>query len=92
MAVYYGIVKGNVVVQHDDVRLADGTDVEVRIIEPGDQRGEHQSSEKVFKQRLLESGLITSVRTPPSTLPREDRTPAQVQGQPLSEIILEERR
>jgi hypothetical protein len=92
MAVYHGIVKGNVVVLPDDVRLADGTDVEVRVIEPGDQPGGHQRSEKVFKQRLLESGLITSVRTPLSTLPRKDRTPAQVHGQPLSEVILGERR
>ena len=92
MAVYRGVVKGNLVVLQDDVQLPDGTAVEVRAVVTAEQPAEELRAESLFKQRLLESGLITEIRLPGPTAPAGDRTPATVRGRPLSEAIVEERR
>lgn len=57
--------------------------------------GEAQA-EKRFKQKLVELGLLKEVKTL-SGVPRagrwaDDRTPIKVEGKPLSESIIEERR
>jgi hypothetical protein len=49
-------------------------------------------SEEDFKQHLREVGLLAAVETPGLTEPARDRTPIQVKGQPLSRMIIEERR
>ena len=49
-------------------------------------------SEEEFKQRLREMGLLAPAKTPPPTEPATDRTPIQVKGKPISEMIIEERR
>ncbi|MEX2121415.1 MAG: hypothetical protein WD847_17610 [Pirellulales bacterium] len=52
-----------------------------------------ESLEQVFKQRLLDAGLITEI-----TQPARDRNsfdsfrPVSIRGKPLSETIIEERR
>lgn len=51
------------------------------------------STEDLLNQRLLASGLIR--RIPPRTVdsPSQDRfTPVEISGEPLSEIIIRERR
>jgi hypothetical protein len=48
--------------------------------------------EQIFKQKLLQVGLIQEIETPFSSLPGQDRTPVQVKGKPLSQMIIEERR
>jgi hypothetical protein len=56
-------------------------------------RSNDQTSELEFKQRLLQAGLITEIREP-----ARDRAsflryqPVAIQGKPLSETIIEERR
>lgn len=49
--------------------------------------------EERFKKRLLELGLLTEIKPPLSAeaIPR-DRQPIPVEGNPISELIIEERR
>jgi hypothetical protein len=92
MSVYRGVVRGNVIVLRDDVRLADGTTVEVRIIRTAAGPSQRSHSEDAFEQQLLESGLITEINAAPGLAPAGDRAPVEVQGRPLSEVIIDERR
>jgi hypothetical protein len=48
--------------------------------------------EDIFKQSLLESGLLQEIKMPALFQPVRDRTPIQVEGKPLSQMIIEERR
>ena len=45
------------------------------------------------KQRLLEMGVLTEITPPlpPDAIPK-DRRPVPIEGKPVSEIIIEERR
>jgi hypothetical protein len=90
MALYYGRVKDGVIVLPPDVSLADGTTVEVRVAEtpPTDERAAGEAA----KRRLLALGLLTEIKEPPSDPDARRRTPIEVKGQPLSEMIVEERR
>jgi hypothetical protein len=87
MQVYEGIVQDRVVVLPEGVHLEEGLHVEVRIRKAGPE-----SPEELFKERLVEVGLLEAIRKPSSTLADQDRTPIQVKGKPLSELIIEERR
>lgn len=55
------------------------------------QLKEHQAQYR-FKQDLLEQGLLDKVRDVNITSPTDDVSPEPVEGKPLSEIIIEERR
>lgn len=46
-----------------------------------------------LKRRLLEAGLLTEITPPmpPEKWPK-DRKPFQIEGKPISEVIIEERR
>ena len=90
MTVYHGIVKGNVVVLPEGVHLREGTEVEVTPLLPAVQETE-QSPEAIFKQRLVEKGLLKRVKTPTRTPPEGDRTPIVIEGT-LSRAIIEDRR
>ncbi len=48
--------------------------------------------EDLFKQKLLEVGLLREVKIPYLAASTEDRAPIQVEGEPLSWAIIEERR
>ena len=91
-SIYQGVVKGNVVVLPEDVKLADGAAVEVRMTGIPTRSPEHSDLERVYRQRLLESGLVTDVKDPTYPLPTLDHAPVEVQGPPLSQTIVEERR
>jgi hypothetical protein len=55
--------------------------------------GQARLAEPIFKQRLLERGLLTEIKTPPSaTGKQKNRALIQAQGKPLSQLIMEERR
>jgi hypothetical protein len=87
MRVYEGVVQDRVVVLPKDVHLEEGLRVEVRV--PG---ADKESLEALFKQRLLEAGLLQDSERPvPGIAPRH-RTPIRVKGKPLSGQIIEERR
>lgn len=52
-----------------------------------------QPTEDDFKRRLLELGLLKDVKPPVRDLgPYQHREPFKIQGKPLSETIIEERR
>ena len=54
---------------------------------------EQRAKEQEFKKRLLEVGLLTKI-TPPiiDFSPWRDRRPVPIEGKPVSELIIEERR
>jgi hypothetical protein len=87
MQVYEGIVQDRVVVLPKSVHLVEGLRVEIRVPEP-----EQESLEDLFKQSLVEAGLIEEIRTSFAHILKEDRTLLRVEGQPLSQMIVEERR
>lgn len=85
MAVYYGVIGNNTVVLPDDVRLPDGVAVEVRprII---DEQDDSVADEILRSEGLLEDEPPGMPRT------RAPFEPVAVQGEPLSEQIIRERR
>jgi hypothetical protein len=87
MQVYEGIVQDRVVVLPKDVHLEEGLRVEVRV--PGT---EGEPLEALFRQRLVETGLMERAERPPLGMTPRDRAPIRVKGKPLSEQIIEERR
>ena len=92
MAVYRGVVKGNVVILSEPADLADGSIVEVRPVDPATDELDEQAREAAFSRYLLEIGFISLIPTLAPDPPGTDRTPVQVSGRPLSEMIIEERR
>jgi putative addiction module CopG family antidote len=49
-------------------------------------------TEDEFKQQLLESGFMTSLPIPLDPATRRDFQPVKIEGEPLSETIIRERR
>ncbi len=92
MPTYYGVVKGNTVVLPENIQLPEGVAVEVRIPTSSVERADESEAEVAFMQRLVELGLLTEIRTPDRTQDDQGRTLIQVEGKPLSEMIIEERR
>lgn len=52
----------------------------------------NQLAEALFKQRALEAGLIRATPTPLTPLVKRERSLIEVEGTPLSQTIVEERR
>ena len=78
---------------------------EVRALTPGEQRQVHtllnsllenphpKTTEDEFLQMLLQKGIINNIPTPADDADEDDEfEPIEVQGQPLSETVIEERR
>lgn len=91
MTIYHGVVKGNAVLLPESVSLPDGTEVEIRVSDVSDPADEQQR-EELFKQELLKAGLISEIKRPTHRPESGERKLIQVRGQPLSEMIIEERR
>jgi hypothetical protein len=92
MLVVRGVVKGRTVLLPDSIQLTEGAEVEVRV---RDERRKHTPSalsEKAFKEKLIEIGLLKEWRLPRDDKAMTVRIPAEVQGRPLSELIIAERR
>ncbi|HLF28004.1 MAG TPA: hypothetical protein VJG32_16845 [Anaerolineae bacterium] len=80
-----GIYDGDKVILLDPVSLQPNTAVEVLIPDQGVE------PERVYWQRLVEQGLIKDIRpTPTDEWP--PHAPVHVNGAPISETIIEERR
>ncbi len=100
MQVYRGLVKGRVIVLPEGVQLEEGTEVEVRLIPvngaesetPKEMQATEAEREEAFKQKLVEMGLLRQIKRPPRVEPPGDRTPAKIEGKPLSQIVIEDRR
>lgn len=87
MRVYEGVVKDRVVVPPEDVLIDEGVRVEVRVHEVG-----QGSSEDHYKQKLVEAGIVKEIKRPREYVLEDDRTPIRVEGEPLSKMIIKERR
>lgn len=97
MIIYQGRVKDNVVVLPDGARLPDGTAVEVRVAEPQPRGASAEEAPlddpaRRFEERLLEAGLISEIKPRGSRSPVTERRLIRVEGKPLSEIVIEDRR
>ena len=90
MSVYYGVVKGRVVMLPENAQLEEGLTVEVRL--PRRPRSKLAPSEAAFKRKLLENGLLSEIKTSPPARSTEERALLQGKGKPLSQLIIEERR
>jgi hypothetical protein len=88
---YRGLIRDGVVVFPDGMNLPDGTEVEVSAPSVGDDWPDPPEPAPV-ERSLIEAGLIRHIRRPPYPDPDPDFEPIQVQGKPLSEIIIEDRR
>ena len=91
-AIYYGVVKGNTIVLPAGALLTEGSTVEVRPVSAQEQYLTENQKEMLFKQRLLELGIINEIRVPRPVGTKKKRRLIQVKGKPLSETIIEERR
>lgn len=79
-----GIYDGKKIILLEPVSLLPNTVVEISIAE---QSGD---PEQAYWQRLIELGLISEIRTPPTE--EQTFTPIRVTGVPVSQTIMEERR
>ncbi|MBX3000791.1 MAG: hypothetical protein KF893_19880 [Caldilineaceae bacterium] len=81
-----GIYNGKTIELLEPVTIAPDTEVEILIPELQSQAAKEQE----FLTQLLERGLITHI---PTGKPRDAHfQPVRVQGKPVSETIIEERR
>lgn len=91
MAVYYGTVKGRTIILRDDVRLSEGTEVEIRPLDS--ERAPTFEEEDLRVQRaLLAAGLLREILPLGAQADEFDPPPIEVGGTPLSEMIIAERR
>lgn len=91
MTVYYGTVKGKTIVLGEDAKLDEGSMVEVRPL--GTEQVRQLEEDDLRVQRaLLEAGLIAEIRPLGARPPEAELPPIQVEGTPLSEVIIAERR
>lgn len=86
MAVYHGIVKDNRVILDGDTTLPDGTSVEVR-----PRLASTPALERALREGLYKAGLLVSASRAPMRR-REAFEPIHVDGEPLSQTIIAERR
>lgn len=79
----------------DKLELAERLIHELRVVASGTPAPEPRltsMSEDEFKQHLLESGRISSLPTPADPASRPAFQPIALEGEPLSETIIRERR
>ena len=92
MKVYRGVVRGKQIVLTEPTDLADGTPVEVRVALPLPPTPEERAREDAFLRHLLEIGMIHRIPPKLPDPPDLDRTPVPVEGRPVSETLIEDRR
>jgi hypothetical protein len=90
MVVYRGVVKGKTVVLDEATELPDGAIVEVR--EVAASQDDEREREEAFKRHLLAIGLMKRLPTREPDPPGTDRTLLEIEGPPVSQTIIEERR
>lgn len=86
MAIYYGVVHDNRIEIEGGARLAEGTRVEVRPRSPSDVAVDDEE----IKEQLRAAGLLAPA--PVAATGDEAFAPVLMQGEPLSEPIIRERR
>ena len=94
MRVIHGVVKDGRIVLDDGMWLPDGMEVQVMLVPPqmpAPGEASEAEREEVFRRRLFALGKI-------SHLPRReeaaevDWTPVEIDGPPLSETLIQDRR
>lgn len=90
MATYYGVVHNRRIELEGGASLAEGTRVEVRTQSPA----KTAADDEAVKARLRAAGVLAPQPLAAATDQREDEEfePVEVQGEPLSEQLLRERR
>ena len=90
--VYYGVVKGNVVLLPEGVQLSEGLRVEIRAAGAEAQAPDEAAAEALFLADLQAAGLLLQI--PPGSAPQPvvDRRPIRISGPPLSQAVIEDRR
>ena len=79
-----GVYDGTRVILSEPLPLPPNSPVEVLILEPS------SGAESAYWQQLLDLGLVKQVR--PQPVEEQHFTPVQVDGAPISQTIVEERR
>jgi hypothetical protein len=92
MAVYRGVVKGSTVVLSGPVDLPDGAEVEVRPVAADRSTEDAQTREDAFERRLLEIGVIKRIPMSQPDPPGAERALVAIDGPPLSEMLIQDRR
>ncbi len=90
MATYYGVVHNRYIELEGGASLAEGTRVEVRTQSPA----EVAPDDEAVKARFRAAGVLAPQPLAAATDQQEDEAfePVEVQGEPLSEQLLRERR
>jgi len=91
MAVYRGVIKGSIVVLSGPVDLPDGAEVEVRPVAQADTSEDEPTQEDAFERHLLAMGLLKRLPAHAPDPPDLDRTPVELDGTPLSELLIQDR-
>ena len=77
----------------DKLELVERLVKQLRTAVTAERPGQAQPpSEAEFKRQLLASGLMSSLPLPRDTTPRPEFQPVLIEGEPLSETIIRERR
>lgn len=89
MAIYHGVIRDNRVELEEGAHLAEGTRVEVHT---ADDAAATRAAEEALIRRMYAEGLIDKPSTDDTADDDEEFEPIVVQGEPLSEQIIRERR
>jgi hypothetical protein len=95
MRVIHGVVRDGRIVLDDGVQLPEGMEVQVMLVAPEmPPTGEASEAdrEEVFLHRLFAEGKISRLPTGEPGPPGLDRAPVKIDGPPLSESVIKERR
>lgn len=89
MVVYYGVVRGRVIELPAEAELAEGSVVEVRPtgLDPAEVEADRQ-----FQEVLVAAGLLKEIRVLGARSPLPDLPPLVIDGPPVSQTIIDERR
>jgi hypothetical protein len=91
--VYRSSVHNGLIRVPDGAALADGIEVDIYCLDAEeDTEALDVSPTEQVKQALLRAGLLTRIARPQPDPPGVDRTPIEVAGEPVSEMIIRERR
>ena len=95
MRVIHGVVKDGQIVLDDGMWLPDGMEVQVILIPPKvpvPEEATEAEREEFFRRYLLATGKVSRLPTREPDPPGLDRTPVEIEGPPVSETLIQERR
>ena len=95
MRVIHGVVKDGQIVLDDGMWLPEGMEVQVMLVPPempAPGEASEAEREEMFLHRLFAEGKISRLPTGEPDPPGLDRTPVKLEGPPLSETLIKDRR